>query len=484
VINGDHKKQLNNIPFLNKIGYGVNDMGIGTIFQAISTYLVFYATSILLLPGSLVGLAISISAVWDGLTDPVMGYLSDRTKTRRFGRRHPFILVGSLGAAITNYLLWTIHPELSQAARFVYLLLIVVILKTFLTACSTPYVAMGAELSDDYHERTMITGIRTVFFLMGFLISTVFGMAFFFRETAGFQQGQLNPDAYRKIGLATSCLIVACSTVTLLSTKKYIASLPQENYGQQQYQLGVRHLMDRLKIAMNNRPFRCIATGYLLTNIASAFASTLGLHVFTYTFGMDNTAIAWVFGTLFVCSMLSQPAWIAITRRIDKRPAVILGTSLATAGSLLLLLLVFFRGFVMQNPWAMLPFSILTGFGIGGFSSIPASMVADTIDYEESKTGIRSEGVFYGAITLVYKLSQAVAILLIGILIDLIRFDAELAVQTDSTLLLGLLLASGGIISFQLARLAYSRYSLNQFKLIEIRRQLTPKNQSSKIMDS
>lgn len=92
-----HKVQLQNIPLLDKIGYGVNDMGIGVIYQVVAAYLVFYATSILMIPGSLVGLVVGISVIWDGVTDPFMGYLSDRTKTRHFGRRHPYIIIGGLG---------------------------------------------------------------------------------------------------------------------------------------------------------------------------------------------------------------------------------------------------------------------------------------------------------------------------------------------------------------------------------------------------
>ncbi|MCK9252194.1 MAG: MFS transporter [Clostridiales bacterium] len=468
------KVQLQNIPLLDKIGYGVNDMGIGVIYQVVAAYLVFYATSILMIPGSLVGLVVSISVIWDGVTDPFMGYLSDQTKTRHFGRRHPYIIIGGLGTAAVNLLLWTIHPELSLIVKFVWLFAVIILLKTFTTICSTPYTALGAELSVDYHERTLIQGIRTIFFLSGFLLATVGGMALFFTETALYPQGQLNPAAYREIGVAASVLVFLCSAITVLATRKYIRVLPQENGSAQTILPGARSLTGRLRDALNNKPFRCVVVGYLFTNVATAFASTLGLHVFTYTFGMDNQAIAIIFGSLFIVSILSQPAWVVITRRIDKRPAVILGIGLASAGCVLLLLLVFLRESVGSNALAMLPFSILTGFGIGGLSSIPASMVADTIDLEEAESGIRSEGVFYGSMTLVYKIAQSAAILVLGILLDVIGFDASLAEQSRTTVLaLGLMLSVGGLLSFQMARLAYRHYTLTQAKLMQIRSQMT-----------
>lgn len=467
------KKQLQNIPLIDKVGYGLNDLGIGAIYQAIAAYLVFYATTILMIPGSLVGLAVSVSVIWDGVTDPFVGYLSDRTKTRRCGRRHPYILIGGAGSALVNLLLWTIHPDLNLTIKFAWLFLVIILLKTFLTACSTPYVALGAELSVDYHERTAIQGIRTIFFLSGLLLTTILGMGVFFQETAAFPQGQLNPAAYKDIGIASSFLILMCSSMTVLTTKKYIRDLPQENGSSGRQRHAVRRMTSRLKDAMANKPFRCVVFGYLFTNIASAFASTLGLHVFTYTFGMDNTAIAIIFGSLFAVSILSQPVWVAITRRIDKRPAVILGTALATAGCLILLIQVLLHESVGSNALSLLPFSILTGFGIGGLSSIPSSMVADTIDVEEAETGIRSEGVFYGSMTLVYKISQSIAILVMGVLLDLIGFDASLDMQSDGTLLtLGLLLACGGILSFQLARLVYRRYPLTHDSLLAMRNKM------------
>jgi Na+/melibiose symporter-like transporter len=448
------------------------------IYQVVAAYLVFYATSILMIPGSLVGLLVGISVIWDGVTDPFMGYLSDRTKTRHCGRRHPYILIGGLGSAAVNLLLWTIHPELNLIIKFIWLFAVIILLKTFTTICSTPYIALGAELSVDYHERTLIQGIRTIFFLSGFLLATVGGMAFFFEGTALYPQGQLNPAAYREIGIAASILVFLCSVITVLATRKYIRVLPQENGSAPTSLPGARSLTGRFRDALNNKPFRCVVVGYLFTNIATAFASTLGLHVFTYTFGMNNRAIAVIFGSLFVVSILSQPAWVVITRRIDKRPAVILGIGLASAGCVLLSLLIFFRSSIGSNALAMLPFSILTGFGIGGLSSIPASMVADTIDLEEAETGIRSEGVFYGSMTLVYKIAQSAAILVLGVLLDLIGFDASLAEQTRATVLtLGLLLSVGGLFSFQMARLAYRNYTLTQAKLRLIRSQMAADNE-------
>lgn len=468
--------QLKDIPLLDKIGYGFGNLGSGIVFQALASYLVFYTTSVLRIPGSLIGLAISISVVWDGVTDPIMGYISDKTRLRRLGRRHVYILGGTIAIAVSNFLLWSVNPDLATWMKFAWVFVVVILVKTFLTVFSTPHTALGAELSVDYDERTSIQGIRTIFFLTGLLLASVMGLAFFFRPTPEYPQGQLNPAAYRDFGLAASGLMILSGIYTFMATYKYIQLLPgSDDAGKSQGRIVVS-LYKRLKSALKNSMFKYIVYGCLFTNIATAFAGTLGLHVFTYTFAMNNFEIALIIGLMFFISIASQPAWIAIAKRIDKKPAVMLGTFISSIGCIFLFAMVFWRHEISGNALFMLPFSILAGFGTGGLFSIPYSMVADTIDIEESATGIRSEGLHYGSLTLVYKISQSLAILLLGILLDLIGFDAALETQSNFTLItLGIIISLGGLASFLLARLAYRKYDLDKNKLKDIQNEIRKK---------
>ena len=101
-----------NIPVIDKVGYGVGNLSIGIAMQVVGTYLVFFSTVILGIPGYLVGLAVSISIFWDAITDPLMGYLSDITKSKIFGRRHLYLIIGAIGVSATIYLMWTIPATL------------------------------------------------------------------------------------------------------------------------------------------------------------------------------------------------------------------------------------------------------------------------------------------------------------------------------------------------------------------------------------
>ena len=474
------RTQLNNISLFDKIGYGSGNFGFGVVFQIIATYLVFYSTAVLDVPGKLVGLAISISVIWDGLTDPLMGYISDITKTKNLGRRHIYLLFGSVGMAVFNYILWTANTGLPQFIKFLWILAGVILIKSFMTIYATPYTALGAELSSDYNERTSIQGIKTVFFLIGLSFASVGGMFVFFKPTPEFPKGQLNPAAYSNMGLTASVLILAFGLVCFYTTKKYIPYLPKLEKDHTDYGKSVISLFLNFLKALNNRYYKYVVFGYLFTNISSALLGTIGLHVFTYTFMLDNRDIAYVVGAQLLVSVISQPLWISISRRIDKKPSVLLALCISIFGCLAFLALVLLKDIVQGNFIYLLPFSAILGLGTGGLFSLPLSMIADTIDVEEMNTGIRSEGTYYGCLTLFYKLSQSIAIFLLGLLLDIVKFDSSAAIQPDSTVItLGLILAVGSIIGFALAALTYLKYDLNRGKVDVIQRNLLSKRQTA-----
>jgi Na+/melibiose symporter-like transporter len=470
------------IALFDKIGYGSGNLGFGIVSQIISAYLVFYATAILGISGSLVGSAISISVIWDAVTDPVMGYLSDITQNRKYGRRHLYILIGTFGTVVSNLLLWMINPDLPMYGKFLWVLIDILILKTFTTIYVTPYTALGAELSTDYNERTSIQGIKMMFFLVGLFLATVMGMAVFFRPTAEYITGQLNPDAYKNIGITSSAAMLLFGLVCYYRTKKYIPLLP----GMQKNEAKGRKIVELFKdfvLVFKNNHYRYIVFGYLFTNIATALAGTLGMHVFTYTFGMNNNEIAIIIGVQLIVTVLSQPVWVMISKRIDKKPSTILGLGISIFGTMIFGALVILKDTVNANYIYLLPYALLVGFGTGCLFSLPYSMIADTIDVEELNTGKRTEGTYYGCLTLFYKLSQSVAIFLMGVLLDIVRFNPNLPTQSESTLIiLGLTLPVGSILAFVFALIFYGKYKLDRSTINDIQIKLNnSRNETPKL---
>ncbi len=461
------------LTLFGKIGYGMGNFSYGIVSQMIGFYIVFYATSVLGISGGLVGLAVSISVIWDAVTDPIMGYISDITKSKRFGRRHGYILFGVIAMAITTLFLYSINPSWSNTTKFNLLLILLLLSKTFTTIYITPLSALAAELSDNYEEKTSIQSIKIVFFLSGIISTTGMGLAVFFNPTKTYPNGQLNPQAYQNMGIAVAILALAFGLVSFFSTFKYIPNLPKPiNSDGHSLRSIFRSMLETLK----NSNYRLILIGYLFTNIAPAIFSTIGLHVYTYTFQLSNKEISLLFGIQFAVCIITQPIWLMIARRIDKKPTVMLGLIISMFGSLLFAFLAIFHTVFTGNVYAMIPFTILSGLGLAALFSLPPSMIADTVDVEELNTGERKEGTYFGLVTLANKLSQAVAIFMLGNLLDLVNFNTEAVIQPKSTVtILGLTIAIGSFLGFLIALYFYSKYTLNAKKVSEIHSQIQAK---------
>lgn len=462
------KLNENRIPIQDKINYGMGNLSVGIAMQVVGTYLVFFSTVILGIPGVLVGLALGISVFWDAITDPLMGFISDVTKSKRFGRRHLYLLIGSVGIALTLLVMWVIPPSLSTNLKFTLLFIDIILFKSFITVYVTPYTALGAELSSDYHERTSIQSIKTIFFLLGLAFVSVAGLYLFFQPSDAYTHGQLNPDSYRNIGIISAILVLTAAGICYQSTKKYIDVLNCNHIKDRQAN-NLTTFIQSLKSTIQNKAFRSVALCYMFTNLASAFLSNMGLHVFTYTFVLTSQQIAIILAVQFSVSIVSQPIWMLITRRMDKKPAIIVGLIFSICAGLIFVLLVLLKDRIASQLIYFFPYAILAGFGTGALFTIPLSMVVDTIDMDELQRGQRFEGFYFGSLTLYYKLSQAIAIFFIGILLDLIRFDSSLLHQSEFTLIsLGLILAFGSILSFGFAYLSIRLYPLDKDKVLEI----------------
>ncbi len=445
------------LPSRVRIGYGVGNLSFGVVLQLLTSYLMFYATNILHIPGRWVGLAASIGVIWDAISDPIMGHITDNFASSRFGRRHLFMLAGAVGATAMNMLLWTIDPALSTVLKFLILASILLLIRTFMTLYAVPYNALGAELTNDYYERTSVQGYKTAFFVLGMVFPTVGGTLIFFRPTAAYPDGQFNPDAYLYMALVGSLIMLGTGIYGVVSTWKYrtFAKATQSRFRPKRMFLS-------FAVALRNKNFRFVALGYLLVNFASAWVGALALHTFTFALHYANSQMAMVLGAMFGCAVLSQPIWVMLSKKLDKKPALLIAVGCGVFGSLIMLFMVLFALDYMRASWAsMLPMIALIGFGVGGMLSLPPSMVSDIADLQYAKSGRRMEGLLFGTFTLCYKISQSISVLLLGILLDVIRFNSELAVQTPATILwLGLLLPLGCLFGFGTAMWAYSRYSL------------------------
>lgn len=462
------------LPFKVKIGYGTGALSYGIPIQLVTGLFVFYSTAVLHLPGTITGLIVFISIFWDAVTDPLMGYISDKTGNGvPFGRRLFYVFIGAVGLAACNYFLWSADPAAPADIKIAELAILIILLKTFSTILTTPYLALGSELTSDYEERTSVQSYRTAFFFLGYIFPSFIGMTLFFRPTAQYDNGQLNPAAYSALGAVASVLCLLCAAVCIYFTYKKGAAPAAAKMRR----ISFTGLFKETFQALKCPDYRNISLSLMFINMAMGIVGSVGMHIFTFTFGFDNTKIAVVFGSLFIMALLSQPFWVFIAKKYEKRAALKACILLDIAVSALFAALVFASGWVSENYLFVIPVAMVMGFSIGGSISLPYSMISDTIDKDEYYNGTRKEGVFYGCATFLYKFSQAASVMLISSFLDIVGFDSAIKQSGDIYIKLGLMLPAGFLVCFAAALFFTGRYTLDRKSVSEFQQGI--KNRSS-----
>jgi glycoside/pentoside/hexuronide:cation symporter, GPH family len=424
------------VPASRKLAYGIGNIAYSLPYQATASLFMLFATAILGVPPAVAGLVGALSIAWDALTDPVVGYLSDHAESPRFGRRHLFILAGGLGIALFNYTLWTISPASSLALRVGLIAVSLLLLKTALAVFFVPYLALGGELSQDYDQRSSIQGIRAAFYLVGMILALFATPVFFFRSTPQFPRGQLNPAAYPRMALASSLVAAIATLVCFLGTRRSIPTLPRRTVEMGREGRSARSVWTNFVEALKNRELLMLVLMIFVLEAGFQFGIAIGFHVNTYTYGLTGPMIGVLGLVVLGTSVLSQPLWVAFTKRFEKKTALIAGLTIGFVGFIgAPWTHVWWKIFPIQAPTLLFTlgaFMVLAGIGNGAFMSIPNSMIADAADVEELRTGKRDEGLYFGTYTLAYKAGTAVSWALSGAALAAIHFAPGSTSQSES----------------------------------------------------
>ena len=453
---GAHMGKKIRIPVKLKLGYGIGALSYAIPFQIISGFFLFYANSVLGISGTLSGTIIAVSIFWDAFTDPIMGYISDKTSPKvLFGRRLFYVFIGAIGLAISNFFLWSIDVKLPGLAKAVILGLMLILVKTFSTIFTTPYLALGAELSNDYDERTSVQSFRTAFYFLGFMFPVIVGLGIF-KVTD-------NTENFSLFALTTSIIIIVCAAISIAVSRRK-SLFPSAKKTRRSGFIG---LLKESGIALKCNDFRNISITLLFVNMAMGVVSAAGLHTFSFTFYLGDREKMIVLGSLFAMALIAQPIWVIIARRFEKKIALKACLFINLGVAIAFLIYVLNNVWVSENYLAIVPLSVVMGFSIGGSIALPYSMISDTVDKDAYNTGVRKEGVFYGFATFMYKLSQAIAIFSIGALLDIIKFNADIVQDNSVYVKLGLIMPVGFIICFLGALYFTIKYTLNKKKVAE-----------------
>lgn len=469
-----------NLSFKNKFCYGVGGLGYSSMSQTLNSFIMFFATAVMGISGSLVGIAIAISSLWDGVSDPLVGYLSDNTKNKFFGKRLGFMFFGIFAIAFLNICIWSMPAGMPEIAKFFWLLIGMLAIETANTCFGTPYSALAIDIAPDYNEQSKVQSFKTVFNIIGMILPNIL-MYFFMSSISLSIQTQYTQEGYIKIACINSSLLIVLGLITIFATLHYVRKnniysmdIPKEKFNFSKLMTGY---FDVLK----KKNFRTVILGYSFATISSAFLTSVGMHLFTYCYHFSSTQISIVLISLFGGAIASQPLWVYLSKRIEKKRALIISLSTIVIGVFLTVITFLFRDFVSSQImfYIAIPCLIFCGIGAGAMYSLPFSMYADAVTLEIFKTGQNNAGSYTGYFTFSYNLANSIALLIIGFLLDIIKFDSTQPVQAMSVQNgLGLIVFFGCTIFLSLAIMVFSKFSIKRSDVLKV--QMVTINKSDK----
>ncbi len=408
-----------------KIGFGIGDLGGNLFFTIMGFYLLFYFTNVVGIAAGLAGTAVMVGKIWDAITDPAVGYLSDRTRTR-WGRRRPYIAAGAILLLLAMIFLFAPYESSSQRSLFWFAALTYVAANTAYTLVNIPYGALTPELTDDYYERTVLNGYRMSFAVVG----TFVGVAVVIPLVQLFGGGRI---AWMGMGAVTGGVMAATQLTVVLSIREQ--SKPIQHSEQNVFRSYLDVLtMKTFLTALLPWTFHMTGVNVLQTSL---------LYYFQYIY-RDEGAFQVALPILLGAAILAIPIWVRISKRIGKKWSYNIGMSIFAAG----VILFFFLGHRLgvQFSYAMM---FVGGLGFATHYVMPFAIVPDVVEFDYAENGTRREGVFYGMWTFSSKIGQAVGVFLSGWMLSLFGYRESIrgvpaATQSESAML-GIRLLTGPV---------------------------------------
>ncbi|MEQ9501196.1 MAG: MFS transporter [Deltaproteobacteria bacterium] len=454
------------ISFVAKLIYGLGALINNLLAAAIGGMTIVLNLGLGMNP-ALVGLLGALPRLTDALTDPLMGYVSDQTQSK-WGRRRPYIFVGALVAGVVFILLWQFPRDKSETFYFVYFLAGSIVFYLAYTMYATPWVALGYELTPDYHERTRLMGVQNFLGQLAYVVSPWF---------LAFMQAE---DYFDDMMDGAAGLAVIIGVVTM-GIGVLPALLLRERLGPAKAERAKKKLAQELVsffkgfgATLKFRPFQklCGAT-FLVFNGFMLISSFQSYVIIYYVCGGDKVAGAEYAGYAGSLSAISTFVVIitatALGTKLGKRRAFFLTTGVSVLGYIM-------KWFCYDpsNPWLVVLPAPFLAFGLGGLFTLMPSMVADVVDLDELETAQRREGMFGSIFWWVVKLGMAAALAAGGFLLNGTGFDVELeGRQTANTIMLmrafdAFIPAATSMIAIWLI----ARYEVTEDRALEIRDEL------------
>ena len=422
----DHTRE-GRLPLSQLVAYGAPSLPMAMLLLAVYVYLPTFYAQHLGLDLAAIGAILLLTRLVDVVTDPLVGSLSDRTGGR-WGRRRPWIVVGVPVTLVAVYMLFAPTAPVGNA----YLLVWTLALSVGWTLIVLPLYAWGAELSDQYHERSRIAAARQILGVFGTIVVILLAAL---------------PALVDGISTAGSMEIIAwfiigCLPVTVLALVLAVPERPSPRFADLHWRAGIALLL-------RNAALKRLLLCNFLNGLATGLPATLFL-LFVGTVLELPDAVGILLLTYFACSILAVPAWLKVSYRIGKHRTWAASMVLACAAFPVVL----FLG--PGDFWPFMAMTIVTGFALGADLAFPPSMQADVVDLDTVEGGRQRAGLVFALNQMAGKLALAFAVGLAFPILGFFGFSAN--GPNDATALTGLVVLYGLVpVALKLAALALLR---------------------------
>ena len=285
-------------------------------------FLLFFYNQVLGLSGFLASLAIVIALLVDAVSDPIIGSWSDGVR-HRWGRRHPFMYAAAAPFAICFYFLFSPPAGLTETQVFIWLVVFSVLTRTTQSVYSIPHTSLTAELSTDYHERTLLSSLRSLLQSVGTLMVFLIGLQIFFGATPDYPNGQLNPAAYPRFAAMFSIIIFAGVLLTAYGTHSHIPYLPQANPNGHRFSL--QQVMREATMAFGLRSFKAVVLTAVLFGMTMGMVSALSIYLGTLYFQFSLELIGLSFPASVLGSFIGAGLAAPLGRVFQEKKTLLMG---------------------------------------------------------------------------------------------------------------------------------------------------------------
>jgi len=316
--------------------------------------------------------------------------------------------------------------DAGAGVKFVWIIISLVSIETFNTLYSTPYVALGTDISRNYNDRTRIQISKTIFFLIGMVVPSVL-LYIFLPNTAEYPVGQLNPQGYKYISAVTSiiCLISGITCIFFVNNSKKLKTNSNST--------SLKSMFSSFAGALKIKPILTIVLGYAIVMLSATILTSVGMHFFTYCFNLTSSQITILLSALLVGNLISQPLWYYASTKKDKKSALLRGIFVSVVGVFLIITIFLLRLTLGSSAfWYIMVAILVSGIGSGALYTLPASIFSDAIIKVNSLTKNDKTATYSGVMTFASNIVNSVFQLLIGVSLDVIKFNPNNTIQSLS----------------------------------------------------